>query len=331
MLCKRAGFFIVITIFSLFWSCAEKISSKIPFDPWEHIPAPADNAITEDRIKLGKRIFNDKALSLDSTISCASCHLESIAFTDSVSIHTGIKGRKGHRNSPDLFNLAFQPNFFRDGGARTIELQILGPLQDSNEMGLGMVEAVRRLELDSSYQEMARVAYERPIDAFVISRSVGCYIRTLISRDALYDSFLESGDSSVFNVDQKEGLKLFMGKGGCVNCHSGVDLTNYGFENIGLYEEYVDSGRARITLDSKDDGKFRVPSLRNVSRTAPYMHDGSIKTLEKVLEHYNIGGGNNWNKSDKISNLGLTEHEMKQLIAFLETLTGNKLIGYEGI
>lgn len=287
---------------------------------------PADNALTEKRVELGKMLFYDKGLSRDSSTSCASCHLQSHAFSDVVSISSGIEGRKGMRNSPPLFNLGYHPYFFFDGGVPTLELQILAPVQDVNEMDHDFLQAVDRMAQNPKYQELGKIAYGRDFDAFVLTRAIGAFERTMISGNSAYDKYI-NGQGSAITDAAKRGLDLFNSERlSCSGCHSGFNFTDYTFKNNGLYIAYADTGRMRVTAMPQDRDKFKVPSLRNIALTAPYMHDGSIATLPQVIEHYNSGGAANPHKDERIKPLQLTAQEKSDLLEFLYSLTDNEFI-----
>lgn len=286
---------------------------------------PADNQFTEKRIELGKMLFFDKTLSRDSTIACASCHLNNLAFSDDKPLSVGIYGQFGLRNAPPLFNLAWHNKFFKDGGVPTLELQVLAPLEDPREMGMTTAEVVDRIKVNPLYIDLARVAYDREPDAFVLTRAIACYERTLISGNSRYDQYEYQGNTSALTEQEIRGMNLFESLN-CRNCHSGFNFTDYSFRNNGLYEVYADSGRTRITLDPADRGKFKVASLRNVALTAPYMHDGSLQTLEEVIDHYNSGGSNHPNKDTSIVPLHLTNQNKQDLVAFLNSLTDESFV-----
>lgn len=282
---------------------------------------PTDNQLTVKRVALGKMLFFDKALSRDSSVSCGSCHFQAHAFSDVVSISTGIEGRKGMRNSPPLFNLGYHPYFFADGGVPTLELQVLAPVQDPNEMDHEFPFAVARMAQKPQYQELAKIAYGRSFDAFVLTRSIAAFQRTLVSGNSAYDRYMQ-GQSNAISESAKRGLQLLQSERlGCTGCHSGTNFTDYSFKNNGLYVAYPDSGRMRVTALAQDRDKFKVPSLRNIALTAPYMHDGSIATLEQVIAHYNSGGASNPQKDSRIKPLQLTTQEQADLLEFLNTLT----------
>ncbi len=295
----------------------------------EGFPAPdfpEGNELTPERWALGKRLFFDPVLSSDSTVSCASCHLPEHAFTDGKQFSEGVEGRLGTRNAPTLANVAYHPYYTREGGVPTLEMQILVPIQEHAEFDFNILLIAERLNQDSSYVQLSRQAYDREPDAFVITRSIGCFERTMLSGGSRYDEFL-NGKNSVLMAAEKRGKDLFFSeKLACSQCHGGFNFTNYAFENNGLYEDYPDPGRFRLTGDEADRALFKVPTLRNVGVTAPYMHDGSLPTLEAVVEHYNSGGKNHTHKSQLIKPLNLTTNEKSDLIAFLKALTDDDFL-----
>ncbi len=286
---------------------------------------PDDNTLTDTRIELGKKLFFDPILSRDTTVSCATCHLPSKAFTDGLPIATGIHGRVGFRNAPSLANVAWHPYFFREGGSPSLETQALGPIADEFEMDNTVAEAARRLRADPAYVELSQKAYEREPNAYVISRALAAFQRILVSGNSLYDQY-EAGNENALSSQQIRGKNLFFNDLQCATCHVGFDFTNYNFENNGLYTDYTDEGRARLTGSTTDIGKFKTPSLRNVALTAPYMHDGSLPDLQAVVEHYNSGGTNHPNKNPKIEALNLSPQQQQDLISFLESLTDSTFI-----
>ncbi|MFT7613325.1 MAG: cytochrome c peroxidase [Parvicellaceae bacterium] len=289
------------------------------------IDYPQDNLPTAARIKLGKRLFNDPILSRNRTVACASCHLESVAFSDTVSLSLGEFGRTGVRNSPSLHNVAYLPYLFKDGGIPNLELQIKAPIEDSNEMNFNMKDATIRVAEDSTYQKLALEAYNRQMDAFVITRSLAAFMRTFISGNSKFD--IEARGEYRYTEKEKEGFDLFFGDiGKCSECHNGFNLTNNSFENNGSKSYYADTGRARITMNHVDHGKFRVPSLRNVGITGPYFYDGSYNQLNDVLKNYGHGGSGHWNQNNIISTIHLTDSEQNAIIAFLHTLTDESFV-----
>lgn len=292
------------------------------------IDFPDDNAYTLERWELGKKLFYDPILSKDSSISCASCHQQKIAFSDEFKVSKGVENRLGNRNTPGLFNLAYHPYFTREGGVPTLEMQILVPIQEHNEFDFNIVKISERLNRSQTYIEMSQAAYNRLPDHFVTTRALANFERSLLSGNSQYDQYLHQNG----NLSQEaiQGMDLFFSdKTNCSKCHSGFNFSNYAFENNGLYETYADEGRKRLTGKAEDLALFKVPSLRNIELTSPYMHDGSIDNLDAVIEHYNAGGQNHIQKSNLIKPLYLTNLEKQQLKAFLISLTDYQFINNE--
>lgn len=288
---------------------------------------PADNELTQARWALGKKLFYDPVMSSDSTISCASCHHAAKAFSDTVALSPGVAGRPGTRNAPTLANIGYHPYFTRDGGVPTLEMQILVPIQEHNEFDFNILLIVERLLRDSTYIRMSREGYGRDPDAYVITRSIACFERTMVSGQSRYDAYFFQGENTALTAAEKRGMDLFFSKKtDCSQCHADFNFTNYAFENNGLYADYPDPGRFRLTGLETDLARFKVPTLRNVTLTAPYMHDGSFPTLESVVAHYNAGGQTHPNKSALVRPLGLTAGEQADLAAFLRSLTDEKFV-----
>jgi len=291
------------------------------------IEAPEGNEFTLSRWQLGKKLFYDPILSVDSSISCASCHQQSLGFSDNIDFSRGVNGALGTRNSPTLTNIAYHPYFTREGGVPTLEMQVLVPIQEHNEFNFNMVLLAERLNTDSTYVQMAQRAYNRTPDPFVITRALACFERSLISGNSPYDQYTQHHKLDAMSTNQINGMQLFFSeRTNCSQCHNGFNFTNYAFENNGLYEVYADEGRYRLTLDEADKARFKVPSLRNIELTAPYMHDGQWQTLEEIIQHYVNGGQQHPQKSEWIRPLDLTADEQQDLIAFLKALTDDSFI-----
>lgn len=292
-----------------------------------NIEFPDDNGFSEARWELGKKLFFEKRLSADGTVSCASCHQPHLAFSDDVSMSTGTAGKPGTQNAPTLTNVAYHPYFTRAGGVPSLEMQILVPFQEHNEFGLNIVDAAERLAMDDYYREMSLESYGRSFDYFVITRAIATFERSLVSGNSSYDQFFYQNVSTALSPSAWRGMQLFFSeKSHCSTCHSGFNFTNYSFQNNGLYDAYADQGRKRLTGIAEDLALFKVPTLRNVEMTAPYMHDGSLSSLEQVIEHYNSGGKPHANKGALISPLNLTRREKEDLAAFLRSLTDETFI-----
>lgn len=286
------------------------------------VPFPEDNAYSDLRFELGKKLFFDPMLSIDSTISCGSCHKAEFAMADEFAISPGVEGRLGQRNAPSLLNVAYQPYFMSEGGVPTLEMQVLAPVQEHSEMDFNIVLIAERMKTSSAYMSMSQDAYGREPDPFVITRALANYERTFLSGSSAFDYYQFYGSSGALSPSQQRGLALFRSeKTQCSECHSGLFFTSYEFENNGLESVYSDIGRMRLTGDSADEALFKIPSLRNVEYTAPYMHDGRFQTLEEVVEHYNGGGANHPHKSAKVRPLNLTQEERIDLVAFLKSLS----------
>lgn len=303
----------------------EHYSQNMPSD-FEQIAYPKDNEYTPERWALGKKLFYDTVLSLDSTVSCASCHKPDFAFGDNVALSSGIQNRLSEQNSPSLANVAYHPYFTRAGGVPTLEMQILVPIQEHNEFNFNMVLAAERLTQDSTYVAMSWRAYNRAPDAFVITRAIANFERELISKNSFFDQYYFKKIAKL-SAEEHAGMELFYSeKTNCFQCHGGPDFTNYSFENNGLYLLYKDKGRKRLTGKDDDDALFKVPTLRNIAESQPYMHDGSISNLAEVVDHYNSGGKMHKNQSPLIQPLHLTPEQQVQLIAFLNTLTDEEFL-----
>ena len=289
------------------------------------INVPNDNPITKAKIDLGEKLFFEKLLSRDSSISCASCHNPSYAFTDGLQKARGIKNRKVSRNTPTLTNIAYNTSFLRDGVNPSLEAQVIVPIHEKNEFDFHILLVAERLKKKKEYVALFEKAFGEIPSPKLISNAIATYERTLISGNSRYDKFMFHKDSSALSNKEIRGMQLF-NKHNCVSCHSGFNFTNGEVVNNGLYENYEDIGKMRVTLDPSDKGAFKVPTLRNVALTAPYMHDGSVKSLEAVIDHYIKGGFVNPNKDKRIKSISLSENEKQDLVAFLECLTDSSFI-----
>jgi cytochrome c peroxidase len=286
---------------------------------------PENNQLTPARIELGRYLFYDPVLSIDSTVSCASCHKIGLGFADSVSVTPGVEGRLAMRNAPTLTNVAYNPTYLFDGHLKTLEMQVLVPVQEHAEMAFNIVDASQRLKKNSNYVQMSYEAYDRAPDPFVITRALSAFERTLISGDSRYDQFFYQ-NKDVLTRSEKRGMNLFFNKLHCSTCHGGFNFTNFSTQNNGLYKHYADSGRMRVTMLEEDRAVFKVPTLRNIALTAPYMHDGSMPTLEAVIRHYESGGKSHMNKNQVIQPFKLSNRQRRDLIHFLKTLTDESFI-----
>jgi cytochrome c peroxidase len=307
----------------------EKIKEPPADEPYElklppHFPLPEipeDNLLTKSRVELGRLLFSDPILSRDSTVSCASCHKSEFAFADNRAVSPGVQNRLGTRNAPSLTYKAYATSLNWDGGVPSLELQALVPIQAHFELDMDFATLVERLKRHPRYPALFQAAYQTPPNEAGIVKALAAFQRTLIKGTSDYDRYLQ-GDSAALSPSAKRGKELFFSETAeCFHCHNGLLLTDDTFQNNGLYREYKDQGRFLITGRERDKGKFRVQSLRNVELTAPYMHDGSLPTLEAVIDHYASGGAMHPAKSTLIRKFTITPQQKEDLIYFLKSLT----------
>ena len=275
---------------------------------------------------LGKKLFSENLLSLDSSVSCASCHKPEYAFADTLPLSVGIYGRLTTRNTPSVLNMKNRPYYFWDGRALTLEEQALMPIENPNEMGLPIAEAIKRLNQSPEYLYLFKKIANAAPNPQNLSAAFSAFEQTLETVDSKFDDW--SNNISKLSASEERGRKLFVGsKAKCFDCHSMEDFTDDGFKNIGLYngKDLADAGRYGITKKESDKGKFKTPGLRNVAVTGPYMHDGRFKTLEQVVSYYNtpfmfVDDPINMDPA-LMKPLGLSQQEKKDIVAFLKTLT----------
>jgi cytochrome c peroxidase len=283
--------------------------------------SPADNALTEARAQLGRRLFYDARLSRTGDVACATCHQQRHAFAEPTAVSRGVGGATGTRNAPALVNLAWSTTLFWDGRTPTLEEQAGQPIENPIEMNLPLAEAVARVGADADYAGAFADAYGGAPTEATLRRALASFVRTLASGDSPYDRHLR-GDDTTFGAAAARGEALFFSeRGECFHCHPRGSLTNDGFFNNGTYATGGDRGRQALTGRTGDLGKFKVPGLRNIAASAPYMHDGSLPTLEAVIDHYDRGGGGHPSTDPQIQRLGLTSDEKTDLVAFLRALT----------
>jgi cytochrome c peroxidase len=285
------------------------------------VPHPPGEAPAPAGIALGRRLFEDKALSATGTVSCASCHDPKLSFADGEPKGKGITGKRLERHTPSLWNAAYSPLLFWDGRAPSLEEQVRFPVEHPDEMGSTLDAAALRLARDASYGRAFAEAFpdEPKISARNIARALAAYERTLVSPPTRFDAWA-AGKADALTPAEVNGFKVFAGKGRCIACHSGFAFTDYNFYDIGL--PGADKGRGKQIGLAAADHAFKTPTLRELAWTAPYMHDGSLATLEDVVRHYEKGGVRRATRSrDLPVNLRLSEEERAALIAFLESLS----------
>ncbi len=288
----------------------------------EFIPTPDDNPLTAPAVSLGRRLFFDPRLSHDMTLSCASCHLPDRAFSDTLPRSRGVRGRPTRRNAPTIVNRAYGQSLFWDGRVATLEAQVLRPIEDSLEMDLSADSLVARLAGDVAYRTAFESIFGGAITPGKVARALASYVRTIRSGNAPVDRF-RNGDAAALSTEARRGMELFLGKANCSSCHVGPNFTDEKFHNTGVALGTQDVGRFAVTGRAPDRRAFKTPTLRNVSRTAPYMHDGSIATLDAVIGFYDRGGRPDPALDPEIRPLRLTSAERQYLVAFLRSLDGS--------
>lgn len=319
------------------------------------ILSPRGNPTTRAKVELGKKLFFDRRLSGDGTMSCVTCHNPEAGFSDGLPISLSYPTTKNWRNSPTLINVAFKPNLFHDGRAASLEEQALFPMMSAFEMNQNLDYMEEELASVPGYVAGFEEAFGKaPITRHLVAKALAAFQRTLVSRGSPIDDYLKKGEAAKsFTRRMARGLEVFIGKGGCIRCHNGVNLSDGLFHNTGVpddeslrsdprvratvrfvgkvagYEDYKaldeDTGRYLVTKKRKDMKAFATPTLRDVSRTAPYMHNGMFGTLDEVIEFYDAGGGAT-NRAG-LRPLGLSAAEKQDLKAFvLEALTGKEII-----
>lgn len=300
------------------------------------VPIPADNPQSAAKVELGKRLFFDTRLSGDFNSSCSTCHSPEKAFTDGLPRSKGFNGVLLRRNSPTVLNAAFNTAQFWDGRAATLDEQCKGPLLSPNEMNMvDETHLIARLNAVPDYRRDFQTVFGAGPSLDNVARAVAAFERTLVTPDARFDQYM-SGNKKALTDQEKRGLVVFFGRGACSECHKGANFTDNLYHNLGttvVKGNPNDLGRFEITKKEEDRGAFKTPSIRNVTLTAPYMHDGSSATLEDVVEFYDRGGdgpngdrtnGDRTNKDKLIYKLNLSAQEKSDLVAFLKTLTGTQ-------
>ncbi len=284
---------------------------------------PPDNPMSVDKVELGYLLYFDKRLSADGTIACATCHIPSKGWADQAPVSTGIKGQKGTRSAPPVQNSAYMFLQFWDGRAKTLEEQALGPFINPVEMGLKDHDAlVKIVEGIPGYAPFFKQAFgEEGINKDKIVMAIAAFERTIISANSKYDRYAQ-GDKSALNAAEIRGKDLFFGKAKCSRCHAGPNFSDSQFHNlgVGITAKEPDLGRYSEVKEERFKGAFKTPGLRDITQTAPYMHDGSEATLEAVMEFYNKGGNKNPQLDPLMVPLNLNEQEIADVIAYMKAL-----------
>ena len=307
---------------------ATEYKLKIPFGLEETaVVIPADNPLTNEKVELGRLLVFDKRLSQDNTIACMSCHMAKFAFTDGKRVATGIRGQKGGRSAPVSFNRVFSSAQFWDGRAATLEAQSIGPFTNPIEHGFPNYDVMMaKMMKIAGYRKLFKQAFgDDNITIENVGKAIASFQRTNLSGNSPADRFDQGQEAGAISESAQKGLLLFREKARCTKCHSGFNFTDEKFHNagIGWDTNTVDLGRYMVSKNPEDIGAFKTPTLREIARSAPYMHDGRFKTLEEVVNFYNQGGIKNPHQDPLVIPLDLTDQEKRDLVAFLHTLNGD--------
>ena len=286
------------------------------------IPFPKENPYTPDKAALGKKLYFDTRISVTSAQSCASCHSPGFGWGDGLAVGVGHGMNKLGRHSPTVVNAAWGAIFMWDGRLANLEEQALGPIQAAGEMNMPLDQLMQRLASIPEYKPLFDAAFPgEGMSAKTLAKAIATYERTIVSERTPFDAWIE-GEEGAISEEAKRGFVVFNGKAQCASCHEGWNFTNEGFQDIGLPSQ--DIGRGEYLPDViKMKHAFKTPGLREIARRSPYMHDGSLATLEAVVEHYDHGGVDRPSRSDLMKPLGLTAQEKTDLVVFMKTLSSN--------
>jgi len=285
------------------------------------VTVPPNNPMTSDKILLGKQLYFDTRLSKDNTVSCATCHDPSKGWSDEGPTSKGINGQLGGRRAPPVCNSAYNPLQFWDGRAPSLEEQAKGPIENPIEMGNTHEVMISTLTGISGYIEPFRKVFgDVPITVDLVADAIATFERTVVTTDSPFDRFVK-GDENSLTKEEKKGLEIFNGKAHCTSCHWGSNFSDGRFHNLGVKQKdplKPDVGRFAVTKNPKDMGAFKTPTVRDAGSRAPYLHDGSEKSLMSLVEFYDRGGGDDPNLDPLLVPLGLTKDEKKALVAFMK-------------
>ncbi len=290
------------------------------------VPTPYDNQLTDKRVELGKLLYFDTRLSSSNSISCATCHDPELGWSDALPKSIGHNGAKGPRNSPTIINTAYQEHQFWDGRASSLEEQALGPIEAKVEMNMPLEKLIPKLKNIDGYVKLFKEAYPHSeITKITLAKAIASFERTVLSTESAFDRYIK-GDKKAITKDAKDGFKLFTSKGRCTDCHSGFNFTDGSFHNLGLGDG--DKGRIKTRKGvSTPSGEMKTPTLRDITKTWPYFHNGSVKTLHEAVAICGNGGrfADTKNLSLLIVDRGLNIDEIEQIVAFLRTLEGKDM------
>lgn len=291
------------------------------------VPIPPANLNYAAKISLGEQLYFDGRLSKNNAISCAFCHNPVAGFADPNQTSVGVGGKRGGRQAPTVYNTAFNPVQFWDGRAGSLEEQAIGPIHNPVEMAETHEGVVPKIGKIKGYQEQFQKVFGTDVSLQGIAEAIAAYERTVISTNSAFDQFV-LGDPKAMDESAQKGMGLFKGKARCILCHNGPNFTDNHFHNLGVPQvgpQAEDLGRFYVTRHEHDKGAFKTPTLRSITETSPYMHDGAFKTLEEVIDFFDKGGNPNPNLSPFMKPLGLSDQEKGDLLAFLKALTGEPI------
>jgi cytochrome c peroxidase len=306
---------IMLAVLPITFAAAGDKRLEIPLGLDSFLPVPELNPLTSEKVAMGRDLFSDQRLSRDGSISCASCHDPKRAFTDGKPVAEGASGHRGQRRVPAIVNRGYGKSFFWDGRIATLEEQVLQPILSPSEMDMTVEEALVRLRAEGRYSALTRDG---------LAQALASYVRTILAGGSPYDRYI-AGDREALPEQARMGLQIFRRKGNCASCHLGPNLTDERHHNTGIAwrdGRFADTGRFIVTKRDHDMGAFKTPTLRQVAARPPYMHDGSIATLEEVVEYYDRGGNRNPNLDSELQPLGLSGEEKLALVKFLRSLSG---------
>ena len=335
----------IVTLIGEGWACAGALTDIGPLPP---VPVPEDNPMTPEKVELGRLLFFDARLSADGSLACVSCHLPDQGWTTNTPLSPAYPTNMERRNSQTLINVAYNKALIWDGRAAELEKQALGPIQNPLHMNHNLGLLVEKLNAVPDYAERFQKVFGTTVTPDGLGKALATFERTLVTRNAPFDRYME-GDAQAMSEGARRGMELFKAKARCILCHNGPNFTDSQFHNLGVpdapllahplvqasirfdakrmkVQEYQqvneDLGRYLVTKEEKDRGAFKTPTLRNVTQRDPYMHNGVFQSLEDILDFYDRGGGAVSGKSPLLQPLGLTAQEKRDLLAFLQTLTG---------
>ncbi len=292
----------------------------------DFVPTPHDNRLTQERIELGKLLYFDKRLSSSNKISCATCHDPKLGWSDGISKSIGHNGAEGPRNSPTIINTAYQEHQFWDGRAKSLEEQALGPIENELEMNMPLDKLIPKLKKIDGYVKLFKKAYPNSeITKDTLAKAIASFERTVVSTEAPFDRYI-LGDKEAISKQAKAGFELFTSKGRCTDCHSGFNFADGSFHNLGLGDG--DKGRIKTRKGVEiSTGEMKTPTLRDITKTSPYFHDGSVKTMHEAVAI--CGNGGRFTNAKDLSHLiidrNLNIDEIEKLVAFLRTLEGKTM------